>query len=83
MRADEGAVPVYPVQNALTAELRAAATRAGDIEAMSMWAGQAAALARPMPAAALVARLVAGFDGVVAGLGASDEPAGGRTGTRV
>jgi nitronate monooxygenase len=83
MRAEEEAVPVYPVQNALTAELRAAATRAGDIEAMSMWAGQAAALARPMPAAALVARLVAGFDGAVAGLGASDEPAGGRTGTRV
>jgi nitronate monooxygenase len=83
MQADEDTVPVYPVQNALTAELRAAATKVGDIEAMSMWAGQAAALARPMPAAALVARLVAGFDGAVAALAASDEPAGGRTGTRV
>ncbi|MFN7643828.1 MAG: NAD(P)H-dependent flavin oxidoreductase [Burkholderiales bacterium] len=69
MRADEGAVPVYPVQNALTAELRAAATRAGDIEAMSLWAGQAAALARPMPAAALVARLADEFDRAVDGLG--------------
>jgi hypothetical protein len=74
--------------------LRAAATKAGDIEAMSLWAGQAAALARPMPAAALVAGLVAGFDAAVAGFDApvagfdvavaglvvSGEPAGGLTG---
>jgi nitronate monooxygenase len=77
LRADEQAVPGYPLQNALTAELRAAATKAGDIEVMSMWAGQAAALARPMSAAALVARLAAGFDAAVVGL------AGGRTGTHV
>jgi nitronate monooxygenase len=76
MRADEATVPVYPVQNALTAELRAAATKAGDVEAMSMWAGQAAALARPMPAAALVARLAEEFDAAVGGL------AGGAPGLR-
>jgi nitronate monooxygenase len=57
-RGEEEAVPGYPLQNALTSELRAAAAKAGDIEAMSLWAGQGAALARPLGAAALVARLV-------------------------
>ena len=55
-------MPGYPLQNALTGELRAAAGRAGDVEAMSLWAGQAAALARRLPAAALVARLVVEFE---------------------
>ena len=36
---------------------------------MSLWAGQAAALARPMPAASLVARLADEFDRAVGGLG--------------
>ena len=69
MRPHEDAVPVYPVQNALTGELRAAATRAGDVEAMSLWAGQAAALARRLPIGALGARLAAEYDAAVAGLG--------------
>ncbi len=68
MRPHEAEVPVYPVQNALTAELRAAATRAGDVEAMSLWAGQGAALARRVPVSELVARLVAEFDAAAAGL---------------
>jgi nitronate monooxygenase len=68
MHGHEDAMPVYPVQNALTGELRAAATRAGDVEAMSLWAGQAAAMARPMPAAALLGRLSGEFDAAVAGL---------------
>jgi nitronate monooxygenase len=67
MREHEAAVPVYPVQNALTGELRAAATRTGDVEAMSLWAGQGAALARREPVRALVARLVAEYD-VAAGV---------------
>jgi nitronate monooxygenase len=70
-RGDEGAVPPYPLQNALTGELRAAAAKAGDVEAMSLWAGQAAALARPMPAAALVGRLVAEYEAAVASLGSA------------
>ncbi|MEI7443925.1 MAG: nitronate monooxygenase [Burkholderiales bacterium] len=69
MRPHEDAGPVYPVQNALTGEMRAAATRAGDVEAMSLWAGQAAALARRLPLGELVARLVAEYDAAVAGLG--------------
>ena len=47
----------YPVQRALTAPMRAAATKAGDIERMQAWAGQSAALARTEPAAALLARI--------------------------
>ena len=52
IHADE--VPAYPVQNALTAQIRAAAARAGDGELMSMWAGQGVALCRELPAAELV-----------------------------
>jgi nitronate monooxygenase len=66
LRADEATVPVYPVQNALTGELRAAATKAGDVEGMSLWAGQGAAMARTMPARELVARLVAETDAALA-----------------
>lgn len=64
-RADEAAVPVYPVQNALTAELRAAAGRTGDTDSMSLWAGQGAAMARPLPAGALVRLLDEEFSSVV------------------
>ncbi|HZR34859.1 MAG TPA: nitronate monooxygenase [Nevskia sp.] len=50
----------YPVQRGLTAPMRAAAGKAGDVQRMQAWAGQAAALARAEPAAALAARLWAG-----------------------
>lgn len=70
-RGDEAAVPGYPVQNALTGELRAAAARADDPEAMSLWAGQGAALARALPAAELVARLREEFAAAVSSLGGS------------
>ena len=46
MQAVEADIPAYPVQNALTQELRAAAAKAGDAEALSLWAGQGVALAR-------------------------------------
>ncbi len=51
-------IPPFPLQNALTRPLRNAATAAGAAEAMSLWAGQAAALARRESTAALVGRLV-------------------------
>jgi nitronate monooxygenase len=70
-RADEAAVPAFPLQYALTAELRAAAAKADDVEGLSMWAGQAAALARPMPAGALVERLAAEYEAVVASMGSA------------
>ena len=47
----------YPVQRGLTTPMRNAAGRAGDVQRMQAWAGQAAALARPEPAADLVRRL--------------------------
>jgi nitronate monooxygenase len=47
----------YPVQRGLTTAMREAATRAGDVQRMQAWAGQAAALARAEPAADLVQRL--------------------------
>ena len=56
MRAVENEVPAYPVQNRLTAALRAAAARAGDTSVMSLWAGQAVKLAGPGDAGDLVQR---------------------------
>jgi nitronate monooxygenase len=49
----------FPAQNALTGPLRAASAKAGQPDFVSMWAGQAAPLARELPAAQLVARLEA------------------------
>lgn len=49
----ENEIPPYPIQNALTAELRAAALQAGSSEALSLWAGQGVKRARPGRAADL------------------------------
>jgi nitronate monooxygenase len=54
MRAAEGDIPAYPVQNRLTQPLRAAAAKAGNPEMMSLWAGQAVTLATPGKSADLV-----------------------------
>ncbi|HJS87622.1 MAG TPA: hypothetical protein VJ779_19385, partial [Acetobacteraceae bacterium] len=40
----------YPVQRGLTAPMREAAQKAGDVQRMQAWAGQAAGLARAAPA---------------------------------
>jgi len=53
------AVLPFPWQNAATRPLRTAAARAGRGELMSLWAGQRAGLARAVPAAELVAMLMA------------------------
>ncbi len=47
----------YPLQNALTRELRAAAARAGRAEFLSLWAGQGAHLGREGSAAELLESL--------------------------
>jgi nitronate monooxygenase len=47
----------FPQQQRLTAELRAAAAKAGRVDLMQLWAGQGAPLVRAMPAAELVATL--------------------------
>jgi nitronate monooxygenase len=53
----EAQVPPYPVQNALTGSIRAAAATSNDTELMSLWAGTGVARARPMPAEQLIALL--------------------------
>lgn len=52
-------VPAYPVQNALTGSIRAAAAANNDADLMSLWAGAAVNRARPMPVAALMQTLAA------------------------
>ena len=47
----------YPVQRGLTSAMRRAGAAAGDIHRMQAWAGQSAALARPVPAGELVRRI--------------------------
>ncbi|WP_395671261.1 NAD(P)H-dependent flavin oxidoreductase [Phenylobacterium sp.] len=56
MRALEGEVPAYPVQNRLTQPMRAAALAAGDAQMMSLWAGQGVRQAEAGPAGELVRR---------------------------
>jgi nitronate monooxygenase len=54
---DAGAPSAYPDIHHVTAGIRSAARAAGDPEGFHLWAGQAHALARAVPAAELVARL--------------------------
>jgi nitronate monooxygenase len=58
MRGHEGELLPYPAQNNLTRAMRAAAAERGGADCLSLWAGQAAPLAREMPAAELVAQLL-------------------------
>ena len=51
---DREEVPEYPVQNAYTRDIRAAAAKEDRIEFLSLWAGQAARLGRAVPAAEVV-----------------------------
>jgi nitronate monooxygenase len=59
MRDVETRFPAYPVQNALTTPLRAAAAAKGDPELMSLWAGAEIRRARPLSVAQLMQTLVA------------------------
>lgn len=47
----------YPVQRGLTAPMRIAALKEGDVQRMQLWAGQSAAMAKAQPAADLVRQL--------------------------
>jgi nitronate monooxygenase len=55
---DGGAILAYPYQNSLTRPMRNAAAQQDRTEFLSLWAGQAAGLARRMSATELVATLV-------------------------
>jgi nitronate monooxygenase len=54
---DAPAPAPYPVQRGLTAPMKEAGRRAGDVHRMQVWAGQSAALARAEPAADFVRRI--------------------------
>jgi nitronate monooxygenase len=58
----EHLVPPYPVQNALTTPIRAAAAVHGNTELMSLWAGTGVSRARTMGAGELVATLARELD---------------------
>jgi nitronate monooxygenase len=47
----------YPVQRGLTAVMKEAGAAAGDFHRMQVWAGQSAAMARPIPAGDLVSQI--------------------------
>ena len=57
MRPHEAELPLYPVFNALTAEIRRAAAQQDRAELLSLWAGQGVGLMRSLPAAELVSTL--------------------------
>jgi nitronate monooxygenase len=57
--ADPEEVAPYPFQNAMTRDVRTAAAEQGRSDFLSLWAGQAAPLARAKPAAQIVADLMA------------------------
>lgn len=75
LRADERAVPPYPIQNALTGALRRASAEAGRADHLSLWAGQGVAAVRPMPAADLVATLAAEWRAAMAAVAAQADAA--------
>jgi nitronate monooxygenase len=56
----------YPVQRGLTAAMRNAGQKSGDIHRMQAWSGQAAGLARPEPASELARQLWAGAQALLA-----------------
>jgi nitronate monooxygenase len=47
----------FPAQNSVTGKLRAASAKAGKADCVALWSGQAAPLARRMPAAELIKKL--------------------------
>ncbi|WP_172386357.1 nitronate monooxygenase [Streptomyces sp. MNP-20] len=63
----------YPQIHYLTSDLRKAAARTGDPQAMALWAGQGHRLARQLPAGELVEVLVAELDEARAGSAGRDE----------
>ncbi|MFC5404169.1 NAD(P)H-dependent flavin oxidoreductase [Cohnella soli] len=53
-----GEIPAYPIQNALTRDIRQAAAKANDSQYMSLWAGQGVRLANDQSAAAIVKQTI-------------------------
>ena len=66
----------YPFQNAMTRDIRNASAAKGDPEFLSLWAGQAAALAREAPAREIVRALVAEARNAIRGVQLAVGPVG-------
>lgn len=64
----DGAILPFPLQNAVTRPLRAAAAKQGRAEFLSLWAGQGVRLARRQSATELMARLAEQTDRAIAAL---------------
>ena len=64
-----GEVPPYPLASAALAPIRAAAEKRGDFGFGPMWAGQAAPLGHPLPAAELTRKLAADALAILEGRG--------------
>jgi nitronate monooxygenase len=60
----EEAILPFPYQHALTRPLRSGAAARGDTSCLALWAGQGAALTRPLPAADLVRQLIEERDAI-------------------
>lgn len=59
-----GTIPAYPIQNAMTRDIRQAAARANDPEYMSLWAGQGLRLAGDLSAADIVRQTIEEASGI-------------------
>jgi len=59
MHAQDAPQLAFPAQSAITGKLRAASAKAGNPDFVAMWAGQAVALSRALPAGELIATLEA------------------------
>jgi nitronate monooxygenase len=70
--AGEEAILPFPYQNLATRPMRSAAARAGDTSRLSLWAGQGLRLARRLPAAELMRRLVEETEAVLRRFAAAD-----------
>ncbi|WP_269322415.1 DUF561 domain-containing protein [Paenibacillus sp. FSL H7-0357] len=53
-----GTIPAYPIQNAMTRDIRQAAANSNNPEYMSLWAGQGLRLAGDQPAASIVKQTI-------------------------
>ncbi|MFF2090036.1 NAD(P)H-dependent flavin oxidoreductase [Paenibacillus sp. NPDC058174] len=53
-----GAIPAFPIQNAMTRDIRQAAAQSNNPEYMSLWAGQGLRLASEHPAAAIIKQTI-------------------------
>lgn len=61
MKAHESTILAYPIQHAMTTEMRKVAAQQDNIEFMSMWAGQSAFRCKSISVAALIEELKAVF----------------------